>query len=159
MSPQLQSEPISPASVRRADLNDVPAILTIERASPGAAHWNPEQYKSRIQASGACFLIAESERSICGFVCARIVGDEWEIENVVVAETFRHHGIATHLMRSLIARWNELAGKSIFLEVRESNAAARALYAKHGLQEVGRRRAYYRDPVEDAVLYALHRPL
>jgi ribosomal-protein-alanine N-acetyltransferase len=92
-------------------------------------------------------------------MCARIVGDEWEIENVVVAESFRRHGVATHLMRSLIATWNELAGKSILLEVRESNAAARALYVKHGLREVGHRPAYYCDPVENAVLYALHRPL
>ena len=61
-------------------------------------------------------------------------------------------------MRSLIANWEKLAGSALLLEVRESNAAARALYTKHGLREVGRRRGYYRDPAEEAVLYALLRP-
>ena len=65
------------------------------------------------------------------------------------------------LMRSLIARWEKFAGAALRLEVRESNAAARALYTKHGFRETGRRRGYYRDPIEDAVLYArpLLRPL
>jgi ribosomal-protein-alanine N-acetyltransferase len=61
-------------------------------------------------------------------------------------------------MRSLIAQWEKFAGTALLLEVRESNAAARALYTNHGLREVGRRRGYYRDPVEEAVLYALLRP-
>ena len=86
-----------------------------------------------------------------------IVAGEWEIENVVVAEEFRRQGIGAGLMRSVIAQWEKFAGAALLLEVRESNAAARALYTKHGFRETGRRRCYYRDPVEDAVLYALLR--
>lgn len=149
-----------PISVRAAVPDDVPAILAIEQAAPAAAHWSAEQYKSRIQSGGrnACFLVAECEGKVCGFLCVRVVAAEWEIENVVVAERLRRHGIAAELMRSLIAKWEEFAGAAVLLEVRESNAAARALYTKYGLREVGRRRAYYREPVEDAVLYARHHP-
>jgi ribosomal-protein-alanine N-acetyltransferase len=60
-------------------------------------------------------------------------------------------------MRAVIARWQKSGSTVLLLEVRQSNAAARALYAKHGFHETGRRRAYYRDPDEDAVLYALAR--
>ncbi len=160
------------ASIRAALLDDVPAILVIEQASPAAAHWTAEQYADRIQgdqqgqtpsAREACVLVAESQGNVCGFLCAsilctKIVAGEWEIENVVVAEKFRRQGIAAELMRSLIARWEKFAGAALRLEVRESNAAARALYTKHGFRETGRRRGYYRDPIEDAVLYALLTP-
>ena len=147
-------------SIRAAVWNDVPAILALEQAEPAAAHWTADQYKHRVQSGvqEACFLVAESQGTPCGFLCANIVSDEWAIENVVVAEEFRRHGIGAELMRSLIANWEKLAGTKLLLEVRESNSAARALYTKHGLREVGRRRGYYRDPAEDAVLYALLRP-
>jgi ribosomal-protein-alanine acetyltransferase len=146
-------------SVRAAVLDDVPVILALEQTEPAAAHWTAEQYKSRVQGrvQEACVLVAESQGRICGSICANIVEGEWEIENVVVADEFRRHGIGAQLMRSLIANWEKLAGTKLLLEARESNSAARALYTKHGFREVGRRPGYYRDPPEDAVLYALLR--
>jgi len=163
------------ARIRRAAPDDVPTILAIEQAAPPASHWTAKQYQSRLRSSdkssgqsselssenssvqNACFLVAECAGQVCGFICARIVAGEWEIENVVVAEKFRRDGIAAKLMRSLIAQWEESAGTAVLLEVRESNAAARALYTKCGFHEAGRRRGYYREPVENAVLYARHR--
>jgi ribosomal protein S18 acetylase RimI-like enzyme len=59
------------------------------------------------------------------------------------------------LMRALIQRAKNEAVSAILLEVRESNLLARGLYEKQGFCKVGRRRAYYRDPAEDAILYAL----
>lgn len=147
---------MTPVSIRAATLDDIPAILAVEQSSASAAHWTIEQYLSRIQspAQDACFLVAECEGGICGFLCAHIVADEWEIENVVVAKEFRRHGIGAQLMTSLIEKWEHSAGTAVLLELRESNVAARALYERYGLREVGRRRGYYREPVEDAVLYA-----
>ena len=148
-----------PISIRAAAPDDVPTILAIEQAAPGASHWTVEQYGKRIQSDvqDACFIVAECEGKVCGFLCAWIVAGEWEIENVVVGEEFRCRRVGAELMRALIAKWDELAGAAIFLEVRESNAPARALYAKFGLREVGRRREYYRGPPEDAILYARRR--
>lgn len=77
---------------------------------------------------------------------------------MAVDREHRRQGIADELMRALIAQWNDLGGTALLLEVRESNAPARALYLKYGLREVGLRRSYYHDPVEDAVLYARQRP-
>ena len=142
-----------PVSIRPARLNDVPAILAIERQSPGAAHWTSEQYNQLVV--GGVVLVAEKGGKLCGFVCAQAVADEWDIENVVVDGAFLRRGIANELVRALIQRARNVAASAILLEVRESNLPARGLYEKHGFHEVGRRREYYRDPVEDAILYAL----
>jgi len=142
-----------PVAIRSAALNDVPAILAIERQSPSAAHWTSEQY-NKLVGSGVV-LVAEEAGRLCGFVCAMAVAGEWEIENVVVAAELLRRGIADELVRELIRRAESEAAAAILLEVRESNLPARGLYEKHGLREVGRRPAYYRNPVEAAILYAL----
>jgi len=142
-----------PVAIRSARLHDVPVILALERQSPGAAHWTPEQYRKLVE--GGVVLVAEEAGRLCGFVCAQAVAGEWEIENVVVAAEFLRRGIAYELVRELIQRAKSAAASAILLEVRESNLPARRLYEKQGFGEVGRRRAYYRDPVEDAILYAL----
>src|SRR5271157_6338251 len=146
-----------PVAIRSAALNDVAAILAIERQAPSAAHWTSEQYTKLV--AGGVVLVAEQAAEeagkLCGFVCAKAVAGEWEIENVVVAAGFLRRGIADELLCALIARAESEAASAFLLEVRESNLPARGLYEKHGFREVGRRRAYYRGPVEDAILYAL----
>ena len=142
-----------PVAIRSAALTDVPAILAIEQQAPRAAHWTPEQYSKLV--GGGVVLVAEEAGQLCGFICAKAVASEWEVENVVVAAAFVRRGMANELVRNLIQRAENEAASAILLEVRESNLPARRLYEKHGFREVGRRRGYYRDPVEDAILYAL----
>jgi [ribosomal protein S18]-alanine N-acetyltransferase len=144
-----------PVSIRDAATADIPAILTVEQSTPSAAHWSADQYQTRI--GDGSVIVAEEEGRICGFLCAHVVAGEWEIENVVVEEKFRRHGTGAALMRALLNKWEAADGAAVLLEVRESNAAAHALYKASGLREVGRRRAYYRDPGEDAILYARYR--
>ena len=146
-----------PVVIRSAALNDVPAILTIEQQAPNAAHWTAEQYK-KLVGSGIVLVAeeaAEEAVDLCGFICVKVVAGEWEIENVVVAAEFLRRGIANELVRNLVQRAENEAASAILLEVRESNLPARGLYEKHGFREVGRRPVYYRDPVENAILYAL----
>jgi ribosomal-protein-alanine N-acetyltransferase len=140
-------------AIRSARLNDVPAVLALEQQTPGAAHWTPEQY-SKLVSSGIV-LVAEEAGDLCGFICAQAVAGELEIENVVVDRAFRRSGIANELVRALIQRARSESATAILLEVRESNLPARRLYEKHAFREVGRRPAYYSDPAEDAILYAL----
>jgi ribosomal-protein-alanine N-acetyltransferase len=143
-----------PVAIRSAALNDVPAILAIEQQAPSAAHWTAERYY-KLMGSGVILVAEGAAGELCGFVCAKSVAGEWEIENVVVAAKFLRRGIANELVRELIQRAANEAASALLLEVRESNLPARRLYEKHGFREVGRRRVYYRDPVEDAILYAL----
>jgi len=142
-----------PVAIRSAWLHDVPVILALEQQAPSAAHWTNEQYKKLVDEG--VVLVAEEAGKLCGFVCARAVGGEWEIENVVVGDEFLRRGIASEMVRELIQSAQNEPASAILLEVRESYLPARRLYEKHGFREVGRRRAYYSDPVEDAILYAL----
>jgi len=140
-------------AIRSAVLDDVPAIFALERQTAGAAHWTAQQYQ-KLMVSGAV-LVAEEAGRLCGFIGAQAVAGEWEIENVVVAAEWARRGIGTQLVGALIEQARREAATAILLEVRESNLAAQGLYEKRGFRKVGRRRTYYADPVEDAILYAL----
>ena len=146
-----------PVTIRSATLDDVPALLVIEQKAASAAHWTCEQYERRVE-EGLILVAGEEagERgSIHGFVCARVVAGEWEVENIVVAEQVRRRGVADELLKQLLRRALDEAGAAVWLEVRESNIPARKLYEKRGFHESGRRRRYYKDPAEDALVYVL----
>jgi len=142
-------------TTRIAALNDVPAILAVERQALRAAHWTPAQYLKLVDSDSGVVLVAEETGKLCGFACAKAVVGEWEIGNVVVAAEFLRRGVASELIRGLIQRAQREAASVIRLEVRESNSPARTLYLRHGFQEEGRRRNYYQSPAEDAILYSL----
>jgi [ribosomal protein S18]-alanine N-acetyltransferase len=142
-------------TIRPATLDDVPAILAIERQAPSAAHWTTNQYQRLLETVTGTLLIAENEGKLCGFLAAKRTLEEWEIENVVVARGSQRGGVGDELIHALIREAQKNAGSRILLEVRESNLPARSLYEKHGFREVGRRRQYYQRSVEDAVLYDL----
>jgi ribosomal-protein-alanine acetyltransferase len=129
-----------PVAVRAGSHGDLPRIHEIERASHGAAHWEAESYL------GYDVAVAEIGGVVAGFlVSRRTAPSEREILNIAVAPEFRRSGIATALIESL-------TDADVFLEVRLSNVAARALYGKLGFAEVGTRRDYYDDPAEDAIV-------
>jgi ribosomal-protein-alanine N-acetyltransferase len=144
---------VMPVTIRPAVLSDVTAIVVVEQQAAYAAHWTSEQYENLLDSG--IVLVANEADKLCGFVCAKRVAGEWEIENVVVTTKFQQRGIANTLVRALIERAKSETVSAILLEVRESNLPARRLYERHGFREVGRRRAYYRNPAQDAILYAL----
>jgi ribosomal-protein-alanine N-acetyltransferase len=143
--------------IRPATASDVPRIMTLERASPTAGHWTEQQYQ---QLFGSCsdgpprlVLVAETGGVVLGFLVAQQVAPEWELENIVVAEGGRRKGLGQQLLDALLSRARETNSDTVFLEVRESNASARALYESAGFEECGRRKSYYGAPQEDAILY------
>lgn len=149
--------------IREAASADIPFILEVERACSTAAHWSEEQYRKSIDCVGGgperLVLVAEMAEAELGrgtqlgFLVARHVSEEWELENIAVSQEFRRRGLGMQLLDALMAFVQETKGGAVLLEVRESNMAARQLYEKSGFRETGRRRNYYADPVEDAVLY------
>ena len=100
------------------------------------------------------FLVAAApdEGGIVGYVIAQDAADEAEILNLAVAPARHRGGIGRALVERALATLARRGVRRVFLEVRESNSAARALYAALGFQEVGRRSRYYRRPVEDAIV-------
>jgi ribosomal-protein-alanine N-acetyltransferase len=100
-----------------------------------------------------CSVVALSDNNLAGFAVAScLLLEPAEIEGLVVDERYRRQGIGSALIRAC-KDWAANAGAlNIRLEVRASNAAALALYQRHGFSAVGHRRAYYSAPIEDAVL-------
>jgi ribosomal-protein-alanine N-acetyltransferase len=145
-------------------ITDVPAMMDLERQSPAAAHWSRGQHEGLfVTADGQpqserFALVVEDEGEspeILAFLVAHRVDLEWELENIVVAAAVRRRGVGTHLLGEFVAHARGEQGSGIFLEVRESNHSARALYRKAGFEEVGLRKSYYSNPVEDAILCRL----
>jgi [ribosomal protein S18]-alanine N-acetyltransferase len=143
-------------NIRPATLADIPSMLQLDRQSSTAAHWTDEQYREAFQGEAdRLLLVAESSLDILGFLVARHVAPEWELENIVVAPSARQKGLGKRLLDALLVAARETNSSAIFLEVRESNAAALTLYEKVNFEPAGRRKSYYTDPPEDAVLYRL----
>jgi len=143
--------------IRHAVPEDVPQIMSLAAKSETAAHWSRRGYDALFAADAPQRVALVSVEglppgAVAGFVIARFGGDAWEIENVVVDPRLRQEGIGRRLIERVMREARENGATAILLEVRESNAGARALYAAAGFREEGRRRAYYRDPEEDALL-------
>ena len=145
-------------NIRAATSGDVPELIRLEQAAPSAAHWRKESYDAigRDEAPRRIALVAERpNRQLCGFVVARIVADECELENIVVDEPETRRGIGSALVHELSQETRSRGVRRIVLEVRESNRPARGLYEKLGFTRDGERVAYYSDPSENAILYSL----
>jgi ribosomal-protein-alanine N-acetyltransferase len=136
---------------------DVPSMIVLERQSPSAAHWSVDSYRQVFDQGIAVriVLVVDDEGSIRGFLIARTAGEECELENIIVASSSQRCGLGSTLIQELIAIARSQRTPGIFLEVRDSNVAARSLYEKCGFTISGRRKSYFTDPAEDAVLYTL----
>jgi ribosomal-protein-alanine N-acetyltransferase len=137
--------------LRRVTPADIDAIHAIERAS-FSDPWTREAFASLARRGDVSFRVAEIDRAVAGYLVAWFVVDEGEVANVAVAPGARGRGVGGALLDELLAMGVGRGVTAVYLEVRESNGAARALYAARGFEIVGRRRGYYRRPVEDALV-------
>ncbi|OLC05610.1 MAG: ribosomal-protein-alanine N-acetyltransferase [Gemmatimonadetes bacterium 13_1_40CM_70_11] len=136
--------------MRPAQPADVAAVCAIEGAV-FSDPWSARDFRE-CAASGVPFLIAEHGGVVAGYAIAHHAADEGEILNLGVAPAHQRRGVGRVLVEHLLTLLAERGVDAVFLEVRESNAAARRLYQRLGFREVGRRPGYYRRPVEDAVI-------
>jgi ribosomal-protein-alanine acetyltransferase len=141
----------TPFKVRPYQPSDSQALYNISRQSPESAQWSKESY-DQAHSLGQIVLVAESNAEVCGFLVARTTWDEAEILNMAVEPTHRRNGIGSALLSAAISSAQIHQAKTIYLEVRESNRAAIAFYAKHGFAKSAVRRAYYSSPTENAVV-------
>lgn len=145
--------------IRSARVNDIPRILEIanESITPAWTHHSVCQLLCR---SDSLLLVAEENRGnvhdaptdyIVGFTAFREVGDDYDLLQIAVDVNERRRGIGSLLLVSVLSR---VASRTLFLEVREGNAAAIALYKKHGFKLLRTRKNYYSDPTENALVMA-----
>ena len=128
----------------------------IERRAFGDP-WSEASFRESLAAAWSFGLVAEQEGDVVGYLIAREAAGTGEILNLAVDPPYRRGGIARALLDAGLAVLRQRAVQEVFLEVRVSNEAAQELYRGAGFRVVGRRRAYYRNPVEDALV--LRRPL
>jgi ribosomal-protein-alanine N-acetyltransferase len=139
-------------------MDDLAAILAVERGSEGP-HWTEEQYREALTGGAAGSAVRRRVfvwDGVAGFAVGMVLDAggmcEGELEHVVVKTEARRKGIGRALGAAVMGWVRELGCGTVRLEVRASDAGAIGLYCGLGFLEVGRRTAYYREPLEDAVL-------
>lgn len=138
--------------LRPAGPEDIPAIHAIERASFGDP-WTPASFAQMFEQPRVLATVALRDDDLIGYCIAWQIADEAEVVNVAVRADQRGLGVGGALLDDLIGRVGQAGGATIYLEVRESNSAAQALYRSRGFETAGRRVAYYQHPEEDALVY------
>jgi ribosomal-protein-alanine N-acetyltransferase len=133
-------------TVRKATAEDLQDLLRLQaQSTPQAAEWSPG---ALLEGLAGC-LAAQHDERLAGFLLYRETASaEWEILNLAVDPALRRQGVASRLIEEFLG----LTGGDVYLEVRESNQAARELYRRWGFTEEGLRRGYYHRPVENAVV-------
>ncbi|HFU4060650.1 TPA: ribosomal protein S18-alanine N-acetyltransferase [Streptococcus suis] len=123
------------------------AVLAVMESVYETSPWTLEQIASSMSSQDEEYYLAYEGQELVGFLAVQTVLDEMEILQIAVKADFQRLGIASQLMAAVMD-WEG----DIFLEVRESNSAAQALYTRQHFTKIGKRKDYYRNPVEDAVL-------
>lgn len=138
-------------TIRRMAEKDLERVLAIEQeifSDP----WSFNAFKTDLNNDMACPLVAEFENSVIGYTNLYIVAGEVQIGNFAVAPGYRQRGVAKKMISNIIEIAGDHKCNSVFLEVRESNKPAQALYESFGFKRSGRRKNYYVNPRESAVL-------
>lgn len=136
--------------------DDLDEVLRIETAS-FTKPWSREMFQAELIRGLSLALVARSEdNKILGYLCGSMVGGELHISNVAVEPEARRQRVGSKLLLSALAQASQQGAETATLEVRVSNLMAQALYRDFGFIVVGRRRRYYTEPVEDALIMSLH---
>lgn len=139
-------------SVSPVAVADLAAVSAIERAA-FSDPWSERSFREALAQPAIYFVAARSDDgTVLGYVVAWFVADEGQIANLAVAPAGWGSGIGRALLTAALQEAVARGAKDVYLEVRDSNLRARRLYGSSGFKEVGRRRGYYRLPVEDAIV-------
>ena len=155
-------------SISRMTEHDLLEVVEIETDS-GLSVWGWDAYHKELQSpEDVIMLVARTEpdtekagvdpnheRAVAGFIVSRRVAGELHVNNVAVRPEFRRQGLAAQLLEAVLTQGRRGGAQTAFLEVRAGNVAAQGLYRRCGFQVTGRRRRYYRQPEEDALLMSL----
>lgn len=142
----------------RADKNSTESLFSrlsdLDKQCVGNDGWSAESFKSEAEKDNGIVLYFMKNDDVTGLICGYFAADEADITSVAVAPEYRRHGIAAKLMHEFLETLPNVT-KCIFLEVRESNSAAIALYEKFGFEKLSIRKNFYSFPDENAVVMQL----
>lgn len=140
------------AKIRAMRAGDVPSVMEIENVS-FITPWTEGMFASQLGfGDRAINLVLHERESLVGYAAAIVAYDEVHLLSIAVAPARRRLGYGGELLRALLERGKARGAVRVLLEVRDGNASARAFYRTHGFVEIGRRRGYYSDTDEDAIV-------
>jgi len=139
--------------IRPMKEEDLPRVLEIEKET-FPTPWGKWAFLVELKPPGHAY-VCEIQDRVVGYLVLRIIADEAHLMNIAVDRPWRGKGMGKAMLRFAIDLCSQKGVTSLWLEVRESNHAAIALYRKMGFVLVGRRRRYYQDTGEDALLMEL----
>jgi len=140
--------------------HDLLEVCAIEQVSE-LSTWGWDAYHKELQAMPESIMMVARvdstfhEYEIAGFIVTRVIADEVHINNVAVRPEFRGQHIGSMLLRTALQKAQQRCATVARLEVRAGNQAAQRLYRHCGFEVDGRRKEYYREPTEDALLMSL----
>ena len=137
--------------VRNARLSDAVRIAEIE-SQCFSQPWSENSVRAFLAFDGNHMICAELENSVVGYIGFTHILDEIEIQNVAVTPAFRNLGAASLMLTALSEYASDNDISLISREVRVSNLPAISLYQKHGFYAAGKRKGFYSNPTEDAVV-------
>jgi len=141
----------SPA-VRRMRLADVEAVVAIE-SQAFTSPWKASTFHALLERPSAeLWVMEEDEAGVVGYAVVWCILDQGEIANIAIRGDRRGRGLGARLLKEMLAVARKRGVKTMYLEVRVSNAAARTMYERFGFHQVGTRRDYYELPREDALV-------
>lgn len=132
--------------------NHVAQVAELEKICFGSAAWSEKSIASELKNELSYWLVAVDNDRVLGYVGSQTVLGETDMMNVAVHPDCRKQGIGQTLVNALVYGLKEKESHCLTLEVRASNAPARALYEKLGFAQVGLRKNYFRNPKEDALI-------
>jgi len=141
-------------SFRPATADDAALVAGGEQAC-FADPWQEEGIREMLQEETVIGVLVDDPRAksrLAGYLLARTIAGEGEVLTLGVHPDYRRAGLGRALLAAGIARMVEAGARVVFLEVRESNRAARALYESAGFRPAGVRPHYYRRPRENALV-------
>jgi len=145
-------------TLRAMEAGDLAAVQALANSLREATHWSHEAWLAAIAPESSprriCMVASEAD-TLAGFAVFSRLPPEAELESIAVAAEFQKKGLGRELFRAGIAALHRTGVTTVFLEVRASNQPALALYGRMGFRQGGRRRSYYTDPTEDALLLHL----
>lgn len=137
--------------IRFMQPGDVSAVAELERLC-FSDPWSESSISGELNNALSCWLVADIGGTVAGYVGSQTVLDGSDMMNIAVSPIYRRQGIAESLVISLCEKLKERGSICLLLEVRISNEAAIGLYEKLGFLPVGKRKNYYRNPKEDALI-------
>jgi ribosomal-protein-alanine N-acetyltransferase len=141
--------------IRRMTLDDLPAVVELDQLS-FSLPWPERSFRFEVTGNPAsrCW-VAELDGRVVGMLVAWLFVDEIHVATIATHPHYRRQGIARRILIHTLERAMQEGAQSSFLEVRETNVSAQDLYRRFGYVEVGRRKRYYKDNDEDAILMSL----